>query len=81
MSIPNDYQAIVNKIISDGKHGPYAVAHSEELGWITFSLDPAVWSESDLPECGMYVVLSRVRKKPAGWRAQHGRFFQPSDKQ
>lgn len=73
------YKVVVEKIISGGKHGPYAVARSDELGSITFSLDRNVWQEKDCPEPGTYVMLSRVRRKRAGWYAKHGRFFEPSD--
>lgn len=81
MASDRSYQAVVQTIVSGGKHGPYAVARSEELGLITFSLDSKVWQESDWPEPGTCVVLSQVRKKRAGWRAQHGRFFEPADEQ
>jgi hypothetical protein len=73
------YRAKVQKIIPNGKHGPYAVATSEKLNF-TFSLDEGVWGEEDWPEEGTYVVLSRVSKK-AGWRAGKARFLQPSDEQ
>lgn len=73
------YTVVVQKTIRNGKHGPYAVASSDELGSITFSLDPPVWQEEDWPEGGSVVVLSRVSKKRAGWRANRGRFLQPSD--
>ena len=63
----------------DGKHGPYAVASSESLGNVTFSLDPTVWLEKDPPERGEEVVLSDLRKKRAGWRAHSARFLRPSD--
>ncbi|KKT00844.1 MAG: hypothetical protein UW07_C0010G0028 [Candidatus Nomurabacteria bacterium GW2011_GWF2_43_8] len=79
MADDRGYQAVVEKIISDGTHGPYAVARSEKLGSITFSLNGNVWEERDWPEPGTYVMLFQVRKKRAGWRAQHGRFFEPSD--
>jgi hypothetical protein len=75
------YHSVVEKIIHDGKHGPYAVARCEELGSITFSLDASVWQGSDWPEPGMCVVLSKMRKKRAGWRATYGRFMEPSDEQ
>lgn len=75
------YQAIVEKIIRNGKHGPYAVARSKELGSITFSLNSDVEREKDWPEPGTYVMLSQVRKKRAGWRAQYWRFVEPSDEQ
>lgn len=75
------YQAIVNNIIVDGKHGSYAVARCEELGTVTFSLNPQVWQEEDWPDPGTCVVLSKVRKKRAGWRAEFGRFLTPSDEQ
>lgn len=74
-------QAIVQKIVRDGKHGPYAVAKSEELGSVTFSLGEDVWSEKDMPEPGTFVLLSDLRKKRAGWRANSGRYVKPSDEQ
>ena len=75
------YTGTVQNIILDGKHGPYAVASTEELGYVTFSLDPKDWKEKRYPEGGSIVVLSEVSKKRAGWRANSGRFFQPSDEQ
>ena len=75
------YIAVVEKTIRDGKHGPYAVASSDDIGTITFSLEPPVWEEKDWPEGGTMVVLSEIRKKRAGWRANRGRFLQPSDEQ
>lgn len=79
MSSEKNYQAIVEKIIPEGRHGPYAVATNEELGPITFALDNSVWQGEDWPEAGIYVVLSQIRRKRAGWRAAKGRFFGPSD--
>ncbi len=76
-----NYIAIVEKLVRDGKHGSYAVASHPELGQITFSLKPEVWSEKDWPERGTYVLLADVRKKRAGWRAMSGRFVRPSDNQ
>ena len=75
------YHMVVEKIILNGRHGPYAVASSNDLGCVTFSLDSKIWQESDYPEPGTFVVLSQVRKKRAGWRAQCGRFLNPSDEQ
>jgi hypothetical protein len=74
-------QAIVQKIILNGQHGPYAIAESETLGSITFSLEKTVWSEDQFPERGMVVILSTLRKKRAGWRAMIGRFLTPADEQ
>lgn len=79
MAEKRTYKAIVQKVYATGPHGPYAVASSEELGSITFSLDKRVWQEDDLPERGMSVALTDLREKRAGWRAQHGRFWEPSD--
>ena len=76
-----DYQAIVEKIVSAGRHGPYIVAHSTELGSVTLSLESPNWQETDWPEPGTYIILSKVRKKRAGWRAKLGRFMKPSDEQ
>lgn len=74
------FDAIVDEIVLNGKHGPYAVAQSESFRRpITFLLKPPVWEEDQLPELGTYVVLSKLTKKRAGWRAQHGRFFKPDD--
>ena len=72
--------AIVQDIIRDGRHGPYAVATSEGIeGSITFSLKPTVWQEKVVPEPGTLVYLSELQKKKAGWRALHGRFQTSSD--
>ncbi|MFZ2523138.1 MAG: hypothetical protein WAW92_02010 [Minisyncoccia bacterium] len=73
------YKAIVQRIFAVGRHGPYAKATSEELGNVTFSLTELVWNERRQPEEGELVVLSDVTKKRAGWRAQSGRFYRPSD--
>lgn len=81
MSDEKKYEAVVEKIIRSGKHGPYAVARNEELDVITFALSSPVWQEQDWPEPGTCVELSQIRKKRAGWRAQRGRFVRPSDNQ
>jgi hypothetical protein len=75
-------KAVVQKVITDGKHGPYAVASAEGLvGSITFSLEPTVWIEEDLPEEGTIVYLTNLRQKRAGWRAKKGQYFKLSDEQ
>jgi len=80
MASSKSYQAVVEKIILEGDHGPYVVTRCREIGLIvTFSLDPKVWQEADRPEPGMIVVLSQLRKKRAGWRAQQARFVEPAD--
>ncbi len=74
-------KAIVQKV-TKGKHGAYAVAKSKDIeGSITFSLDKNIWQEPDLPESGTVVVLSKLTKKRAGWRANRGRFLKPSDEE
>lgn len=73
------YVGIVEKVVSDGKHGPYAVARCNELDTITFSLDNSVWHEKRWPENGVYVMLFDIQQKRAGWRAMRGRFVRPSD--
>ena len=75
------YSAVVQKVFPNGKHGPYAVASHADLGDVTFSLEPPVWEDVDWPDEGLTVVLSKIRKKRAGWRAYSGRFFGPSDEQ
>lgn len=77
-------KAIVQKVIPDGNHGPYAVATTEVAeidGSVTFSLEPTVWQENELPEEGMFVYLEELRLKRSGWRAKKGRFWKPSDEQ
>jgi hypothetical protein len=75
-------KAIVQKVIREGKHGPFAVATSYQFeGSVTFSLEPTVWKEDDWPEEGMMVFLGKLRQKRAGWRAKEGRFWKPSDEQ
>lgn len=75
-------KAVVQNVIREGKHGPFAVATSTQLeGSVTFSLEPTVWEESDWPEEGMMVFLGKLRQKRAGWRAKQGRFWKLSDEQ
>jgi hypothetical protein len=75
------YACVVQRVVKDGPHGPYFVASTDRLdGSVTCSLDPEFWKGGeDWPEEGETVVLSKLRKKRAGWRAKQGRFFQPSD--
>lgn len=73
--------AVVEKLVLDGKHGPYAVATAKGLGIVTFSLEQSVWQEQSHPESGTLVILSDLRLKRAGWRAHTGRFVRPSDQQ
>lgn len=81
MGSDKEYEAMVEKIVRTGKHGPYAVARTAELdGSVTFSLDSENWQEREWPEPGTCVMLSDVRKKRAGWRAHRARFVKPSDK-
>lgn len=78
----DNIKAVVQKVIREGKHGPFAVATSDQLeGSVTFSLEPTVWEEKDWPEEGMVVLLGKLRQKRAGWRAKMGRFWKPSDEQ
>ena len=76
-------KAVVQKIVLEGKHGPFAVATSDQIegSSVTFSLEPTVWMEDEWPEEGMIVLLEDLRQKRAGWRAKKGRFFKPSDEQ
>lgn len=73
------YTGVVEKVILNGRHGPYAIASVDQLGSVTFSLDKSVWQENDLPGEGFQVELSDIRKKRAGWRAMTGRFVRPSN--
>ena len=82
MIMEDAFKTVVQRIVSDGRHGPYAIAISEAIGGsITFSLEDNVWHEREAPECGVVVILSGLRKKRAGWRANHGRYLKPSDEQ
>jgi hypothetical protein len=75
--------AVVQKVDPKGAHGPFALAESISKTLkgesITFFLDESVWLENDHPDDGIYVVLSDLRKKRAGWRAYEARFYRPSD--
>jgi hypothetical protein len=78
----NDVIAVVQKIVSTGKHGAFAVATADVLeGSIAFSLESTVWQEQSYPEAGEMVYLTNLRKKRAGWRAKKGRYYNPSDEQ
>ncbi len=74
-------KAIIQSVVPDGKHGAYAVATSENIdGSITFLLKPPIWNE-EVPEPGEVVLLEKVRKKQAGWKAKEARYLRPSDEQ
>lgn len=76
-----EYRAVVQAIVEDGRHGPYAVATSEDIeGTITFSLSPDVWKEVEWPKPGFDVLLINVVSKRAGWRALEARFIRPSSR-
>jgi hypothetical protein len=77
----DNYEGVVEKVIEDGNHGPYAVAYVTEFGLVTFSLNSPVWKENAWPEGGSIVVLSGITRKRAGWRAGHARFWQLADGQ
>jgi hypothetical protein len=77
-----EYRATIQKVVPEGRHGPFAVALAYEDGRnITFSLDKPVWQGESLPEPGTIVMLSQLSKKWAGWRASSARLFQPADEQ
>ena len=72
----NEVIAVIQKVCLNGRHGPYVIATAEGLsGSITFSLESSVWKEDERPELGEFVVLSKLRKKRAGWKAMSGRRF------
>lgn len=70
---------VVDKVIKNGRHGPYAIARDHKLGSVTFSLLSEVWQEKQFPEPGSEVVLEDFQKKRAGWRAMSARFLRPDD--
>ena len=82
------YRAVVQKVVlareSQGKHerGPYVVTRCERFDdSVTFSLDKDTWSESESPKPGTIVLLSKIVKKRAGWRANSVRLLEPADEQ
>jgi hypothetical protein len=82
----NTFTAVVQKIVSEGGHGSYAVAILKPLvptieGSVTFSLQPPAWQEKDYPSQGQVVVLSNLKQKRAGWRAETARYTTPADEQ
>lgn len=74
---------ILNKVVEEGQHGPYAVVtpkpeyQDKVSGTVTFSM--AVWKESENPEGGVWVVLGDLQRKEAGWRAGRARLYRPED--
>lgn len=75
------YIAVVEKVITTGRYGPYAVAYCNNVkGSITFSLRAPVWQERDMPNRGISVVLFDLREKQRGWRAMSARFLRPTDR-
>ena len=76
-------EAVVQKIVPDGKHGPYFVATSDRIrsGSVTCSLSPSVWKEDKWPEEGSVVIIGDITMKREGWRAGSGRFKRLADGQ
>jgi hypothetical protein len=79
-------KALVHSIVLDGRDQPvYAVASAVDApqvkGSVTFSLKEGeqVWSETTLPEVGMFVKLSNLRSMRGGWRALSGKPWGLSD--
>jgi len=80
--VAKQVKAVVQKVIKEGKHGPFAVAQAKEIdGSVTFSLEPTVWQEQEWPQVGEVVLLENLRQKRAGWRAKKARFLNPCDEQ
>ncbi len=79
MATLQTYTAVVQKVVKNGHHGPYAVATVADFESVTFSLLSPIWMEEGEPEPGTYVILSDIQKKRSGWRAMRARFFRPSD--
>lgn len=76
-------RAVVQRVVAEGRHGPFAFATSddEQALSISFSLKSEVWKEEYSPEPGSFVMLGKLSKKRAGWRAAYGRFMKPADEQ
>ena len=81
------YQGVVQKIIPDGKHGPYVVITVKEFvsdenprGNVTSSLTQPVWQEKRFPKPGECVLVDDVTEKTNGLRAGSVRFLRPEDK-
>ncbi len=70
---------VVEKIVKNGQHGPYAVTRDQKLGFVTFALNKEVWKDKELPSPGSEVVLEDFRKKNGAWRAMSARFLRPED--
>lgn len=73
------YEAVVQKVVPTGMHGPFAVATCDGVGTVTFALTREVWGEEDFPEAGNVVLLSKIRAKRAGWRAYSAKFVTPQN--
>jgi hypothetical protein len=73
---------VVQTVIREGKHGPYAVAvvrKGDGVAYVTFSLTRKTWKGRTLPERGNFVVLSEINRKMKGWRAGRARFVNMED--
>ncbi len=74
-----EYQAIFEGVES-GDHGPYGVTRCDEMeGSITIHLTQKQVDRGRVPDNGTFLILSDLRRKPDGWRAQHWRYMRPSD--
>ncbi|MEI7719964.1 MAG: hypothetical protein WCI89_02015 [bacterium] len=76
-------RAVVQSVVPEGRHGPFAFATSEDERAlsVSFSLNQEVWKEEHSPERGSFVMLGQLSRKRAGWRAAYARFLKPTDEQ
>jgi len=64
-------RAVVQNIVTSGRHGPYAVTRTERNDrFVTFALKKPVWDEEHFPEPGTVVLLEGVYERRLGFRAQ-----------
>jgi hypothetical protein len=69
---------IVDRIVPDGPHGPYAVTKTDDPrigGFITFGMgnEENAWTEKIWPSEGDAIHLSNLKKRRGGWRAEKAR--------
>ncbi len=74
-------KAMVHHVIEEDPGGPCAVAVSDRLGVVEFTLGPDVWEEKEWPTKGAVVLVAKLRREDDGWRAKEARFWTERDEQ
>lgn len=87
MSKRKVYRTIIDKVLEEGKRGPFIICWCKDLG-VSVAVLREKWKDEKEPEFGDVVALrglyAHMRKRNGtgprmGWRAESARLWRPED--